>query len=220
MLRIRSFAVRHPLVGPIVWLLSIQYFLVQVVVASAWKPPYSWRFNSISDLGATGCGPFDDRFVCSPLHGLMNASLVLLGMTMASGSVLMYQGFRQTRVGFSLMAVAGAGVILVGLVPEDTTYWAHIAGADVAFLMGNIALIVFGFTLRLLSWLSWYGVASGVVALVALYLFLTHNRFFLELGGMERIVAYPQTIWLIVLGLYMSRRRHQPAAEHVDALSA
>jgi len=208
--RIQSFVASYPLAGPFLWLLSVQYFFVQVVVASAWRSPYSWQLNAISDLGATRCGQFDDRFVCSPLHGLMNISLILLGLGMTVGSVLIYQNLRKSRVGFGLMAVAGIGAILVGIFPEDTIYWAHITGADLAFLVGNIALIVFGLTLRVPCWFRWYSIISGVVALVALYLFLSHNRFFLELGGMERIVAYPQTIWLIVFGLYMiTRRVHQ-----------
>jgi hypothetical membrane protein len=137
-----------------------------------------------------------------PLHGLMNASLILLGLTMVIGSALNYQRFRQSRVGFSLMGVAGVGVMLVGLFPEDTVYGAHVAGADLAFLLGNIALVIFGATLRAPRWFTRYTSASGVVPLVALGLFLSHNRFFLGLGGMERVVAYPQTIWLIVFGLF------------------
>ena len=211
--RIRSFVGRNPLAGPVVWLLCIQYFFVQVVVASAWQQmPYSWHLNAISDLGAIGCGAFDDRFVCSPLHALMNTSLIVLGLCMTIGSVLLYQQLRRSRAGFCLMAAAGIGAVLVGLFPEDTIYGAHITGADLAFLIGNIALIVFGFTLRVPRWFKWYSVVSGVVALAALYLFLSHNRFFLGLGGMERVVAYPQTIWLIVAGLYMLKSRNRSTA--------
>jgi hypothetical membrane protein len=215
-LRVRAFVHRHPLVGPIVWLSSVQYFLAQLVVASAWKPSYSWRLNAISDLGATSCGQFDDRYVCSHLHGLMNASLILVGLAMTMGSALIYQQLRQSAVGFSLMAAAGVGAILVGLFPEDTTYWAHIAGADLAFLLSNIALTILGLSLRLPRWFSWYSVASGGVALVALCLFLTHHRFFLGLGGMERVVAYPQTVWLIVFGLYMSQGRNGDALDRAN----
>ncbi len=218
--RIRAFVSRYPLAGPIAYVLSLQYFLVQAVVASAWNwQPYSWHLNAISDLGAVGCGPFDGRFVCSPLHGLMNTSLVLLGLSMAVGSVLLYQQLRSSRVGFSLMAVAGIGAMLVGFFPEDTIFWAHITGADLAFLLGNIALIVFGFTLCMPRWFKWYSIASGVVALVALYLFLSHNRFFLGLGGMERVVAYPQTIWLIVFGSYMLKNRDRFTAKHAGSSS-
>src|SRR4051812_24766189 len=164
--RVRVLVERHPLLGPIVWLSSAQYFLVQVVVASAWTPPYSWRLGAISDLGATRCGQFDGRYVCSPLHGLMNASLIALGLAMALGSVLVHQAIRRSAVGFLLMGTAGIGAIVVGLFPEDTTYWAHISGADVAFLLSNIAVIVLGVSLRLPRWLRWYSVASGSVALV------------------------------------------------------
>ena len=142
----------------------------------------------------------------------MNTSLVLLGLSMAIGSALVYQELRRSRVGFLLMGTAGVGAALVGVFPEDTVYWAHLTGADLAFLLGNIALIAFGRGLHVPRWLSWYSIASGAVALVALCLFLTQNRFFLGLGGMERVVAYPQTIWLIVFGLYLSGSRHRSAA--------
>jgi hypothetical membrane protein len=131
----------------------------------------------------------------------MNASFILLGLAMTAGSALLYREFRGSRTGFSLMALAGVGAMLVGVFPEDTIYWAHIAGADLAFLLGNVALIVLGLTLRVSRWFSWYSIASGTVALVALVLFLTHHRFFLELGGMERLVAYPQTIWLVAFAV-------------------
>lgn len=206
---LRSFTVSHPLVGPAAWLMSFQFLIVQVVAAAGWKtPPYSWRLNAISDLGATGCGLFDDdRFVCSPLHSLMNASLVLLGLGMVVGSVLLYAQLRRSRVAFSLMAAAGVGALIVGIFPEDSVFWAHIAGQDLAFIFGNIALIIFGLTLRFPRWFKWYSVASGSVALVALFLFLSHHRFFLELGGMERVVAYPLIIWLIVAGAYTATKR-------------
>jgi hypothetical membrane protein len=212
--RIRLFVQRYPLVGPIMWLVNIQFFIVQVIVASAWTTPsYSWRGNAISDLANTSCGQFDGRYVCSPLSGLMNASLILLGLCMAIGSVLLYQEFRKSRVGFSLMAVAGIGAIMVGIFPENTIFWAHITGADLAFLLSNIALIVFGFTLPLPHWLRWYSIASGTVGLVALYLFLSYHRFFLGLGGMERMIAYPMVLWLIVTGLYLSLAHNRLAAK-------
>jgi hypothetical membrane protein len=209
--RVQLVVDRLPLAGPLVWLSSVQYFLVQFVVASAWRPAYDWRLDAISDLGATTCGQFDGRDVCSPLHALMNGSLVLLGLSMTVGSAILYQEFRRGRMGFWLMAVAGIGVILVGLFPEDTTYWAHVTGADLAFLLGNIALIAAGCGLRLPRWLRAYSVASGAVALAALCLFLAHDRFFLGLGGMERVVAYPQTIWLVVFGLYAWASRSRDA---------
>lgn len=211
-----SLASGYSVAGPILWALSIQYFVAQVIVASAWKnPPYSWRLNAISDLGATRCGSFDGRLMCSPLHPVMNASFIVLGVGMAAGSALTYRTLGRGRPGFVLMAAAGIGTMVVGFVPLDTVYWLHLAGADVALVLGNIALIVLGRTWRQVRWLCWYSLLSAVGALAALCLFLTHNRFFLGLGGMERAAAYPQTVWLIVVGLYLwtSRMRTPKAAQ-------
>lgn len=217
--RLQPLATRCPLAGPLVWLSTIQFFIVQVVVAAAWtKPLYSWRLNAISDLGAVKCGPFDNsRLVCSPQHGLMNASFILLSLCMTVGAVLLYQQFRKSRAGFSMMAISGIGAFLVGLFPEDTVFWAHITGQDLAFLFGNIALIIMGLRLPLPRWLKWYSVASGVVALSGMYLFLSHHRFFLGLGGMERVAAYPQIIWLVVFGLYMLAGRDRVAAKRATS---
>src|SRR5579863_4656835 len=99
-----------PLVGPIFWMLSVQYFMTQVAVALAWSQPYSLLRNTISDLGNTACGPYGDRFVCSPLHAWMNASFVTLGISMVAGSMLIYHEFHKSAasvLGFSFMGLAG-----------------------------------------------------------------------------------------------------------------
>src|SRR4051812_21773515 len=117
---VAAFNDKYPMIGPLVWVLSAQYFLIQIIVASAWSLAYSWKFNVISDLGNTACGQYAGRYVCSPDHALMNASFILLGITMAAGSLLIYQEFKESRaslVGFSLMALAGFGTMLVGLFP-------------------------------------------------------------------------------------------------------
>ncbi len=61
---IKTFTDRYPFVGPLIWMLSIQYYIIQVVVAMAWTSPYSLLRNTISDLGNTACGSYGGRFVC------------------------------------------------------------------------------------------------------------------------------------------------------------
>jgi hypothetical membrane protein len=205
--RIQTFHDRYPLVGPTFWLISLQYFITQIVVAAAWPRPYSWSHNAISDLGNTACGNFHDRYACSPLHNWMNASFIVLGATMIAGSLLIYQEFRKNRAtaaGFSFMALAGLGTILVGLFPENAGHGLHRIGALLPFLLGNIALILFAAELNLPPRLRLYTLLSGIVALIAAPLLYTGHYLGLGLGGMERLVAYPQTIWLIVFGIYMS----------------
>jgi len=204
---IKTFTDRYPLIGPAIWMLSIQYFVIQIIAGLAYKTTYSLRFNTISDLGNSVCGTYSGRYVCSPLHSLMDASFILLGVTMASGSLLIYQEFKRdsaTLVGFSFLAIAGFGTLLVGLFPENTVSALHVLGASLPFLLGNVALIILSVSLAIPRLLRYYTFISGVLALIALAFFYSQHYLGLGIGGMERLVAYPQTFWLIAFGLYIS----------------
>ena len=206
--KVKTFTDRYPLIGPVIWIASIHYFFIQTSVAMAWTTPFSLANNPISDLGNTACGIYSERFVCSPQHNLMNASFITLGLIMAVGSLLIYQEFKKSptsRVGFSFMAVAGAGTLLVGLFPENTVGFLHLLGAALAFLVGNLGIVVLGAKLDLPKYLRYFTLFSGCLALVALGLYVLGLNFGIGQGGMERVTAYPQTIWLIVFGLYISR---------------
>jgi len=156
---VKAFQNRYPFVGPIFWAVSIQYYLVQIVVALGWEQPYSWLHNTISDLGNTACGPYGDRYVCSPHHALMNVSFITLGVTMILGSMLIYQEFEKSlasAIGFWFMALAGFGTILVGMFPENTISWLHVLGASLPFLIGNMGLIILGLNLAMPKSLRFY----------------------------------------------------------------
>jgi hypothetical membrane protein len=221
--RIRTFNDKYPLVGPTFWIVSVQYFLTQLIVAHAWLLPfrYSFSLNTISDLGNSACNLYSDRFVCSPLFAWMNSSFIVLGITMIAGSALIYQEFRESsgsKLGFILMALAGFGTILVGVFPENTISALHFAGAGLPFLIGNIALLVFAFSLDIPKVFKAYTLLSAIIALVGLVFFVTHSYFGLGQGGMERVVAYPQTIWLILFGIYMSRNHFRKLAKNKNQL--
>jgi hypothetical membrane protein len=205
-----------PSLGSILWVLSFQYFLVQIVVASNWLGSYSVSKNTISDLGNTGCGIYANKFVCSPLHLYMDISFVVLGITMIIGSFLIAKSYkkRQAKLGFAFMALAGIGTIIVGLFPENTITAAHIIGASLPFIFGNLAMIVFSFYLKKLGKsFRVYSFASGLLGLCALILFVSHTYLGLGIGGMERIVAYPQTIWLIAFGIRALMKTHDPKVD-------
>jgi hypothetical membrane protein len=105
------------------------------------------------------------------------------------------------------MGAAGAGTLLVGLFPENTISDLHILGAAVTFLCGNIALLLIGLSPYFSRRLRIYTIGSGIIALIALALFFTHQYAGIGIGGMERITAYPQTIWLIIFGTHTLRTR-------------
>ncbi|HEY5442538.1 MAG TPA: DUF998 domain-containing protein [Candidatus Saccharimonadales bacterium] len=212
---LKTLAERYPLIGPGFWILTIQYLIAQLVVAQAWTMPYSLSQNTISDLGVTKCGVYpghfaNGQFVCSPLHGWMNASFLVLGLSMIIGAVLIYQKFHKSlgaTVGFSFMALGGFGTLLVGLFPENTASGLHIFGAVLPFFVGNIGMVVLGSTLAVPRGLRIYTILSGVISLVALMLLLTMHYLGIGIGGIERVTSYPQTIWFIVFGIYMVRNR-------------
>lgn len=217
--KIQTFTNRYPLVGPLVWVASIQFFITQLVVAMLWGTHYSTLQNTISDLGNSACGIYSGRYICSPLYSWMNLSFIILGITMALGSVLIYHEFRKSwgsGTGFGLMALAGIGTILVGAFPENTVSQLHSIGAFLAIFIGDLALLFLGYWLDLSLPMQVYTLLSGGLSALAFLLFVTHNYLGLGIGGMERLAAHPQTLWLIVFGIYMSsnhyrirRRKHR-----------
>lgn len=198
-------------VGAWLWVISLQYYIAQFVVAAAWSQAnrYSWAQNTISDLANTHCGPYGTRLVCSPLHSIMNTSFLLLGMTIIAGAFMLRRTRAHSRigsVGFIMMAWSGVGTLFVGLFPENTTASLHITGAALSFVLGNAAMILLGSSLRLPKLLWIYSIASGALGLVALVFFITKTYLGIGIGGMERVVAYPQSVWMIVFGGYLLLR--------------
>jgi hypothetical membrane protein len=193
--------------GPVLYVTSIQYFVSQLFVALRWRPPYSLSRNTISDLGNTACGTWDGRYVCSPLHSLMNASFVVLGITMTLGSVLICRYLATSRsaaAGFAAMSISGAGVIMVGLFPENSVATLHELGAAIPFVLGNASLIILAAFLEIPAVLRVYSLLSGVLALLGLAAYTSSHYLGLGEGGMERVVAYPQTVFLVVIGFYLA----------------
>jgi hypothetical membrane protein len=195
--------------GPILYVTSIQYFAIQLFVALQWKPPYNLSRDTISDLGNTACGTWNGRYVCSPFHNLMNASFVILGITMALGSVLVSRNFangRASKAGFAAMTISGAGVIMVGFFPENSVSALHGLGAAIPFVLGNASLIILALSFKMPVLLRLYFFLSGAVALLALMAYASSHDLGLGEGGIERVVAYPQTVCLIVIGFYLAAR--------------
>ena len=43
-------------VGAVMWIAGpVQYLIVQLAAQAAWRTPYSWMVNPLSDLGAIHC---------------------------------------------------------------------------------------------------------------------------------------------------------------------
>lgn len=215
--------------GALALLSVLQYFVAEAAVIGAWagQQPYSRRTGYISDLGAAGCGVFDGRDVCSPAHVLMNASFVVQGIGMMVGALLLGTAllctaarpgaqFRLVPAGRvpwaaaisarALTAAAGAGTVLVGLVPEDAGSVWHAVGAIMYFAAGGLALVLLGWVWLRQTPLSWPILACGVVSLGALVAGGVTGMDVPEPGTLERFMGYPITIGAAAVGLVVAQR--------------
>jgi hypothetical membrane protein len=194
------------MLGPVLYVTGMQYFAVQFLVALRWPKPYSLSRDTISDLGNTSCGIWNGRYVCSPLHDLMNGSFIVLGVTMLLGSLLMFRQYGKGRIaaaGFTAMGLSGLGVIIVGIFPENSVPALHGLGSVLPFTLGNAALTAMALSLAMPPLLRLCVSLSGVAALLALTVYASSHYLGFGEGGIERAVAYPQTICLAVIGCYL-----------------
>ena len=201
--------------GALAWVIAVQFFVTQVVVATAWSRPFSLTSDYISDLGNTACGAYpagSTHLVCSPWHLAMNTSFMVLGITMVVGALLTRDAFPRGWVrtlAMGLFTLAGAGVFVVGVYPETTENARHVLGAGLNFVAGNIAMIVYGLALAQRPGVQVARVrvslVTGTLGMLATLLFVSGHFLGIGLGGMERVAAYPMTVWQIVMGVALLR---------------
>ena len=204
-------------IGAWLWLFCFQYFVGEQLARLGWTGHYSMTHDYISDLGSLHCQPL----VCSSLHWVMNGSFVLQGLLIVCGAVMTRAIFSKGSVyqlSFALLVLAGLGVLLVGLVPEDSNFRWHIAGALANFLGGNVAMILLGrrmirlsvcdpVTSRVKSWLTFAAGSVGLLATLALGFRGTASWAALgwQAGLVERMAAYPLPLWLTWMGFLLLR---------------
>ncbi|MFF9559868.1 DUF998 domain-containing protein [Streptomyces albus] len=198
-------------IGYCAWVVGVvQFFVLHLVVQTAWERPYSWARNNISDLGNAHCVLQPDpepRYVCSPGHGLMNVSFVTLGVLLAVGAVLaggaLWRRGGRAVAARLLLAGGGLGFVLAGLAPADIDENVHMLGALLVMGVGNIGLLLASWAPaeRLAGWARRAAGLAGAVAVVAFGLFLSGHYLGLGMGGMERAAAFPPLLWALAVGL-------------------
>lgn len=201
-------------IGAAAWLAAtVQFLVVQLVVQSAWRTPYSWAGYNISDLGNVHCQMWDvsrPRYVCSPLHDAMNASFVVHGLLLLAGTLLTGACWGRGLIAGSariLFAINAGGWVLVGLVPADVNEDLHVLGALLIMGLGNIGLICAGFARRtsLFGQLRPVTFSIAAAAVVAAWMFFGQHDPGIGLGGLERIAAFALDAWTLVMALAMLR---------------
>ena len=117
------------------------------------------------------------------------------------------------RIGFGCLSLGGGGTVVVGLFPENTVQLLHAVGAMFAIGVGTAGIWILGFGVAgsLNSPLARAMRIFPPLALAASILFAVHADGFIGHGAMERLAAYPETIWLIGFGLYIARTHSRRA---------
>ena len=105
--------------------------------------------------------------------------------------------------------LCGAGVIVVGFVPEDSTLRIHAAGAAMHFLCGGLGVAVVGWSLRRRA-----SVLAGVCIVAATVLLGQSGSGLvaaLGVGTVERVAAYGIAGWMAGMGVSFWLQKRQPA---------
>ncbi len=207
--------------GAAAWIVAaVQFLVVQVVVACAWRTPFSWATNNVSDLGNVHCRTWDasrPRYVCSPLHDVMNASFVLHGALLLLGTVATAACWGRGRLSAGariLFALNAAGWVLVGFVPADVDENLHVLGALLIMGLGNLGLLCAGFVpvgspfgrLRAVT------LTLAAAAVLAAWSFFGQHDPGTGLGTLERMAAFAVDAWIVVSGLAALRARRADVA--------
>jgi hypothetical membrane protein len=205
--------------GPGTIILSAWYFTAQVLVAWVFRPRYSFINNVISDLGNTACPP-PHSDICSPRWAVMDVSIAFLGLAMMVGSMLIFTEFsfsnhRRERIvalfAFAFLGLGGLGAILVGVQPENiNTAHLHTIGTALAIGFGQLAILMLGLVLREIpDWLREFMIVTSLFVLLAGVSIAFKHQFGFGAGALERIAQYPESIWLILFGFYISRDHYR-----------
>lgn len=196
--------------GAIFWLLTAEFFLAQIIAQTA-LPGFSLATQDISLLGVTACGADASAsgYACSPLHLVFNAGIFINGMLVVVGLWLtrtMWPQGRLTTAALWLLALGGDGSMLVGLFPLDQNLGLHMFGATLALGIACLGFLV----LARVLWptrrsLALYTLATGSITLLAFLLYVAGVDFGLGKGTLERVAAWPHTIWYMATGMLILR---------------
>lgn len=195
-------------IGAWAWTLSAVFYIAQAVVQAASVRPYSMLTQPISDLANTACGPS----ICSPLHDLMNATFIAVGLLHAIGAVAIQHAWPPSlrrRAATVLLALAGANLVIVGLSPENVAFGRHVVAA--ALGLGGLDLGILLLGLAAPGRLGRAAQAAGVAGLLGFVLFFGPDLG-LPRGLTERLADYPPAAMIVVFGVAVLSGSRSPRA--------
>lgn len=171
--------------------------LLGIITAEALYPDiYTTHDNEISDLGATRP---PDSIIRQPSARIFNSTMLASGTALLVGAFSLRQAGSAKRIWIT-NGLMGLGVFGVGVFPGN--YAPHGIFAMLAFVAGGLAAVLTGTKLsgpvRLMS----IGLGAATLGSLAIALVGDLTPIWDEMGdgGVERWVAYPVVLWMVLFG--------------------
>ncbi len=159
---------------------------------------YNVFANTISDLGGT-IPP--NSYMVQPNRAIFIAMMAVSGTLVLVSTYISWSSIARRRISIGLLVF---GVSLAGLAvfPGNVPTW-HPWIALACFMAGSITAIMSRKVLH--PPVTYFAVALGVIALVATFAGLESfegmgPQEWIGLGGVERWIAYPVLMWLVMFG--------------------
>jgi hypothetical membrane protein len=169
--------------------IAVAQFILLLVLSEILYPNYNASTNFISDLGV------------GPTAYIFNSAAVILGLGVICASFLLRKATKD-NIFFALIFITGICTMIVGIFPE-TTGAPHLIAAAGTFVLGGISAII-SFRITKKSPLSYMSIVLGLITVVTFFASqISGSTFGLGQGGIERIIAYPVLIWLLMFGGYL-----------------
>ena len=180
------------------WLTGSAVYLGGEAIAAMGVKDYSYLGDYISELGVSG---------------LMNRAFMLHGVLFLIGAALVVRALGISRIGRAFVvaaAVNALGNVGVGGFPSGTA--AHVVGAGMAIIGGNVAVILGAFGSRSAGASPNFvraSIALGTVGLLCLAVLVIDgiNGASLPLGLFERGAVYPIIGWELLAAVTILRAR-------------
>jgi hypothetical membrane protein len=208
---------RLPAIAGILYF-SAGFVLLMGIMTAETKYPIFRHYTTrqeISDLGGTNP---PHGLVTQPSAMIFDTTMLIVGVLLLAGTFALWRLY-QNRVLTVMSALFGAGALLVGIFPGNTTPHPYVA--MIAFVFAPLtAIAAFRVTSAPFRFMS---LAAGLLSLAALVAGeLGDNSLFVKsigIGGTERWQVFPIILWLALFGGYllasghrMQPDRHGPAA--------
>lgn len=205
--------------GAALWVVAaVGYLAFEAAAAAAFEPGYSYARNYISDLAVPGGALVHGQLVHSPRAHLMQAAFYVQGVLFLAGAALMTGVPDNARARAFLGAVAAnaVGNVVIGTLHGGAV---HVAGAVLAIVGGNAAILTGPAAIGALGARRWYSRASKVVAILGLSCLVmlmfdsaTRTARLLPDGVWERGSVYSITAWQLLTAACLLRRPTRVAA--------